>query len=556
MTHFLDEPSLAVAATIDALVRLSGGRLTRLDGYPDIKVVRRADLVEGEVAVLSGGGAGHEPAHAGFVGSGLLTVAVSGEIFASPSVEAVLAAALSADTGAGTLFVVKNYTGDRLNFGLAAERARAAGHRVEMVVVSDDVALKDSPQPRGIGGTLFVHKVAGATAQSGADLDEVSRVARAVATSVKTLGVSSSSVGVPGRGPARPFPEGRAELGLGIHGEPGVREIDVREVRDIVAEIASALDAELPATCPVALLINDLGGLSALELGVIAGDLLDTPLGSRAELVFGPSALMTSLDMKGFSVSALPLDDATVRAALTAPSDPAAAWPPAARPAQLRLTPLPDLGAATKPPASSDPVARAVLTAVGEALIAERGRLDALDAQVGDGDTGSTFALAAERVSSELDRLPLADRPALLRRLGELVSVSMGGSSGVLLSIMFTAAAGDSAQGSDLVTSLTRGVEAMQRHGGAQPGGRTMLDALLPGLDQLAAGAGARAAARAAAEGAAGTAHLDRATAGRSAYVPAEHLTGVEDPGAEAIAVAFAAAASALERTSTGGAVA
>jgi dihydroxyacetone kinase len=547
MTHFLDEPSHAVAATIDALVRLSGGRLTRLDGYPDIKVVRRAELVEGEVAVLSGGGAGHEPAHAGFVGSGLLTVAVSGEIFASPSVEAVLAAALSADTGAGVLFVVKNYTGDRLNFGLAAERARAAGHRVEMVIVSDDVALKDSPQPRGIGGTLFVHKVAGATAQSGADLDEVTRVARAVAASVKTLGVSSSSVGVPGRGPARPFPEGRAELGLGIHGEPGMREIDVRGVRAIVEEIASTLDAELPANGPVALLINDLGALSALELGVIAGDLLDTPLGSRAELVFGPAALMTSLDMKGFSVSALPLDD-TVRAALTAPSEPAAAWPLAARPAQRRLTPLPDLGSAAQPPASSDPVVRAVLTAVGEALIAERVRLDALDAQVGDGDTGSTFALAAERVSSELDRLPLADRPALLRRLGELVSVSMGGSSGVLLSIMFTAAAGDSEQGSDLVTSLTRGVEAMQHYGGARPGGRTMLDALVPGLDQLAAGAGARAAARAAAEGAAATAQLEHASAGRSAYVPAEHLHGVADPGAEAIAVAFAAAATALDQ--------
>jgi dihydroxyacetone kinase len=547
MTHFLNEPSHAVTATIDALVRLSGGRLTRLDGYPDIKVVRRADLVEGEVAVLSGGGAGHEPAHAGFVGSGLLTAAVSGDIFASPSVEAVLAAALSADTGAGILLVVKNYTGDRLNFGLAAERARAAGHRVEMVIVSDDVALKDSAQPRGIGGTLFVHKVAGATAQSGADLDEVTRVARAVADSVKTLGVSSSSVGVPGRGPARPFADGRAELGLGIHGEPGVREIDVHGVREIVEEIASTLDAELPADCPVALLVNDLGGLSALELGVIAGDLLDTPLGCRAELVFGPAALMTSLDMKGFSVSALPLDD-TVRAALTAPSDPAAAWPLAAHPAERRLAPLPDLGAAAQPPASSDPVARAVLTAVGEALIAERARLDALDAQVGDGDTGSTFALAAERVSSELDRLPLADRPALLRRLGELVSVSMGGSSGVLLSIMFTAAAGDSEQGSDLVTSLTRGVEAMQRYGGARPGGRTMLDALVPGLDQLAAGAGAHAAAHAAAEGAAGTARLERASAGRSAYVPAEHLNGVEDPGAEAIAVAFAAAARALDR--------
>lgn len=546
MTHFLDDPSQAVAVAIDALVRLSGGRLERLDGYPDIKVVRRTDLAAGEVAVLSGGGAGHEPAHAGFVGSGLLTAAVSGEIFASPSVEAVLAALLCADTGAGCLFVVKNYTGDRLNFGLAAERARAAGHRVEMAIVSDDVALKDSAQPRGIGGTLFVHKVAGATAASGADLAEVARVARTVAESVKTLGVSASSVGVPGRGPARPFTEGRAELGLGIHGEPGVREIDVDGVREIIEEIASTLDAELPADRPVALLINDLGGLSGLELGVIAGDLLETPLGSRAELVFGPAGLMTSLDMKGFSISALPLDE-TVRAALTAPTDPAAAWPPAGRLASPRLVPVPDLGAAAAAPPSSDPVARAVLVAVGEALTAQRARLDALDAQVGDGDTGSTFALAAERVSAELDRLPLADHPALLRRLGELVSVAMGGSSGVLLSIMFTAAAGATEQGSDLVSSLTDGVQAMQRYGGARPGDRTMLDALVPALDRLAAGAGTHEAARAAAEGAALTAELGHASAGRSAYVPEERLAGIADPGAEAIAVAFAAVAGALD---------
>src|ERR1700753_3950583 len=170
MTHFLNDPSDAVTDSIDALIRLSGGRLTRLDGYPDIKVVRRAEPPVGQVALISGGGAGHEPTHAGFVGPGLLTAAVSGEIFASPSVEAVLAAIASVDTGAGCLLIVKNYTGDRLNFGLAAERARAAGHQVEMVIVSDDVALKDSTQPRGIAGTLFVHKIAGAVAESGASL--------------------------------------------------------------------------------------------------------------------------------------------------------------------------------------------------------------------------------------------------------------------------------------------------------------------------------------------------------------------------------------------------
>ena len=522
-----------------------GGALTRLDGYPDIKVARRARLTERAVAVISGGGAGHEPAHAGFVGSGLLTAAVSGEIFASPSVEAVLAAALSADTGAGCLFVVKNYTGDRLNFGLAAERARAAGHRVEMVIVSDDVALPGSAQPRGIAGTLFVHKAAGAAAEAGADLSEVAELARRVAGAVKTMGVSTSGAHIPGRGPSREFAEGTAELGLGIHGEPGAQTVDVGQVREIVGEIARRLEAALPADGPLALLINDLGGLSSIELGVITGDLLDTTLGARAELIFGPAPLMTSLDMKGFSVSALPLDE-QLRDRLTAPSDPLAAWPQARRPAPLEVSALPAVAGGQEATPSDDPTVRAVLTTVSEALLRDREELDALDARAGDGDTGTTFAAAASRIVAELDALPLADPPALLSSLGALVSVSMGGSSGVLLSILLTAAAGPLQQTGDLTAALRHGVDAMQQYGGARVGDRTMLDALVPALEQLERGEEIARAAAGAADGAAATAEIDRTDAGRAAYVPASHLRGVADPGAQAIAVIFAAVATAL----------
>src|ERR1700733_7176911 len=170
MKHFINNRSDIVTEAIDAAVMLGEGKLARLDGYPASKVVGRADWDRSKVAVLSGGGGGHEPTHAGFVGDGMLTAAVCGEIFASPSVNAVLEGILAVTGEAGCLLIVKNYTGDRLNFGLAATKARAMGFHVEMVIVADDIAIAGAAQPRGLAGTLFVHKVAGDLARAGAPL--------------------------------------------------------------------------------------------------------------------------------------------------------------------------------------------------------------------------------------------------------------------------------------------------------------------------------------------------------------------------------------------------
>lgn len=542
MTHFVNDASSIVTSALDALVRSSGGVLTRLDGYPDIKVVRRSHVAPDRVAVISGGGAGHEPAHAGFVGTGLLTAAVSGEIFASPSVEAVLAAIMSVTGEAGCLLVVKNYTGDRLNFGLAAERARAAGLNVAVVVVSDDVALKDAPHPRGLAGTLLIHKIAGAAAESGASLTEVTDLAWRSARSVRTLGISVSGVDIPYRTPARRFEPDTAEIGLGIHGEPGLETFTVGRAEDVLGRISATLEAGLPSSLPVALLVNNLGGVPALEMGVILDSLLETPLGERAELVVGPAPLMTSLGMQGFSVSALVLDDG-IRAGLLAPTGSVTSWP-ATRPI-VRVTPLPVPTRSSRWPVvpSDDARVRALLTAVSTALISSQSRLDELDAQVGDGDTGSTFAAAARRVLDELDRLPMADPEQLLYGLAELASLSMGASSGVLISIMLTAAAGAVERGAALVPALSAGVEAMQTYGGAGPGDRTMLDALLPALGQLEAGHSLAEAAVAARAGADSTAGISKSTAGRSAYLPVDRLVGNPDPGAEAVAVIFGALA-------------
>jgi dihydroxyacetone kinase len=544
VAHFVNDPSSIVTSALDALVRTSGGALARLDGYPDVKVVLRAGAQPGHVAVISGGGAGHEPTHAGFVGEGMLTAAVSGEIFASPSVEAVLEAITAVTGEAGCLLVVKNYTGDRLNFGLAAERARAAGRQVEMVIVSDDISLAGSAQPRGIAGTLIVHKVAGAAAEAGAPLAEVTERARSVAAAVRTIGVSLSGVDIPFRDPARTFGPSEGELGLGIHGEPGLETISVENSREVVTRMAGILAAAVPAEGPVALFVNNLGGISNLELGVVTEDLLATALGQRAELILGPSALMTSIAMRGFSISVLPLDE-PLRAALLAPVGQNVPWPGLHAVTPLALRPLAQTGEAAGVTPSDEPRLRRMIEAACAAVLAEAPRLDALDKQVGDGDTGSTFATAARRIGEELDALPLADPAALCQELARLISRSMGASSGVLLSIMLTAA-GAAVQGGDPVTEgLAQGLAAIQRYGGAQPGDRTMVDALAPAIETLQAGGSLQAAAAAARRGADATAEIGATASGRSAYVRSEHLVGVADPGAEAIAVIIGAMAAA-----------
>ncbi len=544
--HFVNDPAEVVTDALDGVVAGAGtGALARLDGYPDVKVVVRADWSLDRVAVVSGGGAGHEPAHTGFVGPGLLTAAVSGEVFASPSVDAVLAAVLAVTGAPGCLLVVKNYTGDRLNFGLAAERARATGLQVEVVVVGDDIAIQDTATPRGLAGTLLVHKVAGALAESGAPLVEVAAAARRVAGGVRSLGVSTSTADIPGRAGEQRFAAGEAELGLGIHGEPGVETFVLGASSDLAERMASSLVDSLDggggaAGGDVVLLLNNLGGVAPLETAVVLRDLLRTPLGRRARLLVGPAGLMTSLSMRGFSVSALPLDDEVTRA-LLAPVAGFTAWPGTielSRDLPVPLLPVPTLRAASTVVASVDPAVRAAVVAVAESLISAQQALDSLDARTGDGDTGSTFAGAARRVLAELDALPLAQRSALFGRLSELLGSAMGGSSGVLLSILF-AAAGSVGDDAPLADALAAGAHAVQTHGGASEGDRTMLDALLPAIRALRHG-GVAAAADAARTGADATAAMQTARAGRAAYVGAQHLRGVHDPGAEAVAVVFA----------------
>ena len=539
MAQFINRRDAVVTEALDGMLRLSGGALRRLDGFPHIKVVVRADWDRSEegastVALVSGGGSGHEPAHAGFVGEGMLTAAVCGDVFASPSVDAVLAGILAVTGPAGCLLVVKNYTGDRLNFGLAAERARAFGLRVEMVVVDDDIALPEEVQARGLAGTLFVHKIAGAMAADGAPLAEVAATARSVIDRVASIGMSLDTGTVPGSPKDDRIPEGHAELGLGIHGESGIEQIAFKGAAQAVATMAERLEPHL-GTGPHVAMLNNLGAATPLEMSILAHELTRSPIADRIAHIIGPAPMMTSLDMRGVSISVLEVSEREVD--LLSRAVPLPAWPGVSAVGEVATVPLPDGLSPIRPMASEHPRHRALLAECCRILAAQEAALNALDARSGDGDTGSTLATAAHALEDALDRLPLADLTQLFRAVGMELSQTMGGSSGVLLAIFFTATGDASAKGHDPVEALQAGLDRVREVGGAARGDRTMIDALEPALAALPGGLDE--AARAAREGADATAGIARARAGRAAYIAENKLAGLNDPGAEAVARLF-----------------
>ncbi|WP_299966501.1 dihydroxyacetone kinase subunit DhaK [uncultured Roseobacter sp.] len=534
MAQFINDKETLVTDAIDGLLATAPVPLTRLDGYPHIKVVCRGDWDKSKVALISGGGSGHEPAHAGFVGEGMLTAAVCGEVFASPSVDAVLAGILAVTGEAGCLLIVKNYTGDRLNFGLAAERARAFGLKVAMVIVDDDIALPDLPQARGVAGTLFVHKVAGAMAEDGADLAAIAATAETLVGDMASIGKSLDTCTVPGSAKEDRIAFGKAELGLGIHGEAGVEQVSFEGAARAMDMVLDKLLPHMGAPGYVALL-NNLGSTTPLEMAVLAQALTNSPKAGKLRAVIGPAPMMTSLDMHGFSVSVLPLTDET-EAALARPV-PLPAWPGLVKVQTPEVKPLPDGLSPIQPIPSPNPETREVIEACCDLLIAAEKDLNTLDAKSGDGDTGSTLATAARALKGALDRLPLADLTQLFRAVSNELSQTMGGSSGVILAIFFGAAGDACASGHPTDQALRAGLARISEVGGAARGDRTMIDALEPALEALPDGLAA--AAQAARAGADATAQMGRAKAGRASYVPEENLIGHNDPGAEAVARLF-----------------
>lgn len=538
MDRFYNRPADVVTQLLHSTA--AGAEVDLADPASGMRILARAGLDRSRVAVLSGGGAGHEPSHAGFVGRGMLSAAISGEIFASPSVAAVLAGIRHCTGSGGALLIVKNYTGDRLNFGLAAEQARREGLDVRMCIVADDIALADAPRPRGIAGTVLVHKYAGYLAGLGLGLEELATRTQIFADRLLSLGLSLSSCTLPGHAPE---PRG-AELGLGIHNEPGARRIDPRSAAEAAQLVLTPLLEQGARRYGMDMhwivMLNDLGACSTQEIAVLADEVLRRIGRERIALMVRPAALMTSLDMHGFSLTLLPAEDDYVRA-LSTPVEPLA-WPGVYVPRAPGIFGVVTAAAdATVGP--QDAATAAAIERIASVLLDAEQALDELDARIGDGDAGSTFAAGARAVLDKLQRQSLSTgEPAkLCDELGRLLAQVMGGSSGVLLSILFTATGTALSAGRDWQTALSEGIVRMQHYGGAALGDRTMLDALIPAVDAL--NEGFEAAAQAAREGADRTATMTRAGAGRASYVPEHALAGAIDPGAEAVARAFASLA-------------
>ncbi|MBJ3814977.1 glycerone kinase [Shimwellia pseudoproteus] len=528
-----------------AMIASPWNNLARLASDPAIRIVVRQDLNKANVAVISGGGAGHEPAHVGFVGKGMLTAAVCGDLFASPSVDAVLTAIQAVTGEAGCLLIVKNYTGDRLNFGLAAEKARRMGYKVDMVIVGDDISLPENKHPRGIAGTILIHKVAGYFAEMGCNLDTVAREARLAMGQVFSIGVALASCHLPGdqNTETRQHP-GQAELGMGIHGEPGARVIDTQNSARIVSLMVDKIRAALPATGRLLMMLNNLGGVSVTEMAIINRELAHCALADRIDWITGPAALVSALDMKGFSLTAMVMEE-SIEKALLADVETAGWLPPVRlRPQQVMPCDIQSARVSFVPSASQ--TAAHYVDTVTRTLAGLESELNALDAKVGDGDTGSTFAAGAREIARLLhqNQLPLAQLDTLCALIGERLTVVMGGSSGVLMSIFFTAAGQALHEGKPAIAALQAGLTQMKFYGGADVGDRTLIDALQPALEALAQHPGdLNAAYRAAQAGADATSHATKANAGRASYLNSDSLAGNMDPGAHAIAMVFNALA-------------
>ncbi|MBM7117517.1 dihydroxyacetone kinase subunit DhaL [Archangium primigenium] len=558
MKKLVNDPRAVVGEMLEGLVSLHPG-LALLEGE---HVILRSDIppepAARPVAILSGGGSGHEPAHAGYVGPGMLHAAVAGDVFTSPSTDAVLAALRAVSGPAGALLVVKNYTGDRLNFGLAAELARAEGIPVEVVVVADDVALRDTVEParrRGLAGTIWVHKVAGAASAAGASLAEVAREAAEAAAQLGTMGVGLGACTVPAAGrPGFTLGEDEMELGLGIHGEQGVRRVPLQPADALVDTLLSTIlaDRQWGPGERVALLVNGLGGTPAQELAIIARRALAFlhARGLRVERAWS-GAFLTALEMPGCSLSLMKVDDARL-ARLDAPAS-APAWP-----GNGRIAPPVRRASSASPPQADASVARTpgmervseALLAVAQALDAAEARLTELDAAAGDGDLGLSLARGAAAIRA-LPETAWTSPARALTAVGEALRRSIGGSSGPFYATALLRAARQledaPASARAWAEAFRAGVAAVAELGGARPGDRTMLDALHPAAEAFAhalaqgeppALAWARAL-QAAREGTEATRHMTPRL-GRASYLGTRAL-GVPDAGAEGVCVWLAA---------------
>jgi dihydroxyacetone kinase len=550
MKKFINRSQDVVEEMLQGLIVLYPG-CARLPGH---SVLIRADASPAttpQVALLSGGGSGHEPAHAGYIGAGMLSAAVAGEVFTSPSSDSVFAAIRAVAGKPGCLLVVKNYTGDRLNFGLAAEMARAEGIQVEMLIVDDDVALSGTGQAtgaRGLAGTVFVHKLLGAAAAEGKTLPDLMAIGKAAVESLGTMGVSFSAGTSPAVGkPSFELDENEMELGLGIHGEPGVARMPLQSADAITETLLTSILQHRKFPASVALMINNLGATTAMELAIVARHSVSF-LGTKGLTVqrIYSGTFLSSLDMAGVSISVLGLNEDRLRwldAATTAPAWPNLLKEPPGKPSIEVPATATALGK-TAQIERGGKLERAIEAACRALILAEP-ELTELDRMTGDGDLGASMERAARAVQQAINSYPLNDISRTLQSLAHTLGRELGGSSGPFYGVFFLRCGNILCRSRNIektqwVQAIEEGCQAISELGGARQGDRTMLDALYPFINTWKQESEATpqalwAAVEAAEQGATATAQM-KPKLGRSSYL-GDRVLGHPDPGARAVCI-------------------
>ncbi|GAA1163813.1 dihydroxyacetone kinase family protein [Nesterenkonia sandarakina] len=542
-------------------------------------VVRSTETPAGQPALVIGGGSGHYPAFAGWVGPGMGHGAPCGNIFSSPSASQVYSVARNAENGGGVIMGFGNYAGDVLHFGAAAEKLRAEGVDVRIIRVSDDIASntrENHRDRRGIAGDLPVFKIAGAAIEAGAEIDEAERIAWKANDATRSFGVAFDGCTLPGaEEPLFHVPDGTMGVGLGIHGEPGIREIPMgtaAEVADLLFE-GIMEDAPEAGSGRVAVLLNGLGRVKYEELFVVYHRIAER-LSEAGLTAVQPEVgeFVTSLDMAGLSLTLVFLDEELEQHWTAAVDTPAyRRGEPRGLPAHAERAPRTEFytpGEESVPEATADSQRGAesvqeILELFAEVCATHEAELGQLDAVAGDGDHGQGMVLGS-RGAVEAGRKARergAGARTLLIHAGTAWAESAGGTSGALWGSALTAAgralADDAAPDSSAgVEALLNAVEAVQRLGGAQPGDKTMVDAAAPFAQTLdkqfqaqeSLSAALAAAASVATEAAASTAEL-KARLGRS-RVLGEKSLGTPDPGATSFALLMTALAERLKSVS------
>ncbi len=326
MKKLINNPEDVEEQMIRGLVKSRPELLEKLD---EGNIVVRREKKQGRVALVSGGGSGHEPAHGGYVGPGMLDAAVAGPVFTSPTPDKILAAIEHVENPEGVLCIVKNYTGDVMNFEMAIDMAKDEDLKADYVVVNDDVAVKDSLYTtgrRGVAGTVLVHKIAGAKAEQGASLEEVKRVAEKTIANVRTMGMAISPCTVPAAGkPGFTLAEDEMEIGIGIHGEPGTHREKLQSANEIARQLLDKILADIDyKDSETVLLVNGMGATPLMELYII-NDFVQDYLKEKGVRVYSTMVgnYMTSIEMAGLSLTLLRLDE-ELKTLYDAPADTAA----------------------------------------------------------------------------------------------------------------------------------------------------------------------------------------------------------------------------------------